>query len=168
MYSKYAPIIPYVSIGNILLGANIDETIATLRQDKQVMLYDVSDYQSDSYQVRYRVNNELLIIANPVNRIICILCALEDYQGVLLNGIKLGMTIPEIMGIDNTLIKVEPDDDFVSFENGYFIEHELFDFSDELTTPVTEITLILKDFFPTYTEKDYDNSRLFYSGQWGN
>lgn len=163
MYSKYAPIIPYVSIGNIMLGANIDETVEILQQDRNVML---SDYKSDSYQVRYKINNELLIIANPVNRKICILAALEDYQGGLLNGIKLGMTIPEIMSIDNTLVKVEPDDDFVSFENGYFIEHELFDFSDELTTPVTEITLILKDFFPTYTEKYYDNSRLFYSGKW--
>ena len=75
------------------------------------------------------------------------------------------MTIPEIMKIDSTLIKIEPDNDFISFENGYFIEHELFDFSDELTTPVTEITVILKQFFPTYTD-EYDNSELYRSGQW--
>ena len=161
MYSKYAPIIPYVSMGNILLGDNIDETVEMLKQQQLPIQCKITPYD----EVRCTIGNEMLIIANSINRKIGMLCALEEYQGMLLNKIRLGMTIPEIMKIDSTLIKIEPDNDFISFENGYFIEHELFDFSDELTTPVTEITVILKQFSPTYTD-EYDNSELYRSGQW--
>lgn len=161
MYSKYAPIIPYVSMGNILLGNNIDETVEMLKQQQLPIQCKTTPYA----EVRCRIGNEMLIIANEKNRKIGMLCALEEYQGMLLKKIRLGMTIPEIMRIDSTLIKIKPDDDFVSFKNGYFIEHELFDFSDELTTPVTQITIVLKEFFPTYID-EYGNSKLYSSGQW--
>ena len=162
MYNKYAPLIPYVGMGNVLLGGNIDETIEMLKQQQLPIQCKTTPYS----EVRCTIGNEMVIIANSINRKIGMLCALEEYGGMLLNKIRLGMTIPEIMKIDSTLIKTEPDDDFVSFKNGYFIEHELFDFSDEMTTPVTGITIILKEVFPTYSTEEYNNSAVFYSGQW--
>ena len=164
MYCKYAPIIPYIGMGNVLLGDSIDRVIDILKNQKLSIYIETTPYGEE----RCTIDNEMLIVANSVNRKICMMCALEEYQGILLKKIHIGMTIPEIMEVDKSLIKVEPDDDYVSFENGYFIEHELFDFSNEFTTPVTEITIMLKCFFPTYKndKEEFENSEIYRSGRW--
>ena len=169
MFSQFEPIIPYVSMGNIKLGSNIDEVISELKKSNLQICYR---NEGGGYKEFYDIEQYMTIGFLTKNRKIDTLYSNIDYKGGINNQIYVGMTLEEVKQKDSSLVFIDGDDEYVSINNGYIIRLE-----DNGWIDLNVIEITLKDFFPSVIvnsnnkiEYDYKKNNIkqsiWESGDW--
>ena len=108
-----APIIPWIGLGNIKLYETIKNIKPLIAQE------NVKGFLYDKFLIRYELEDEVYLFFNLLNGKLFKLTALKKYKGMLLNQIKIGMNIRE-------LLKIEPSFEYEDFEEVYVSPKGIF------------------------------------------
>jgi len=113
MIDMNAPIIPWIGLGNIKLYETIKNIKPLIAQE------NVKGFLYDKFLIRYELEDEVYLFFNLLNGKLFKLTALKNYKGMLLNQIKIGMNIRE-------LLKIEPSFEYEDFEEVYVSPKGIF------------------------------------------
>ncbi len=170
MFSEYAPIVPYTSMGNIALGSDINEVLAELKKDG--IEYTETYIPPGETHRRFGIGKYMTILSNKINNKIYLLVTDSEYKGGVMNKVFVGMGFEDIMKADESFMEIVPDDDYVSLDYGYIVRYE-----DNFWNDVWEIEITQKEFCGIYTPFEnrkvkcdlddfYQKYDLLESGNW--
>ena len=127
-----APIIPWVGLGNIKLYDNIKNLRIIIAQD------DIKGLLYDKFLVRYELKDKIYLFFNLLNGKLFKITALKNYEGTVLNQIKIGMSSKELLKMDSSF---EYDD----FEEVYDSKKGVFIETDPETDEIRWISVFIKE-----------------------
>ncbi|CAM4202956.1 hypothetical protein [Paenibacillus typhae] len=153
-----APIKPKLSIGGINLRSHIREyydIIPTFSWVDKATLGDCSVYIFGSFHVRYEMRNTLYLFFNILNGKLYKITALANYQGLLLDKIKVGMNIVDLLELQPNLVYDEFEEVY-SYE-GLAIETNEIGMIESISVYVEELDTL---------DSDVELRRQFEKGNW--
>ncbi|MDE7293849.1 MAG: hypothetical protein K2N72_05435 [Oscillospiraceae bacterium] len=139
MFSEYAPIVPYTSMGNIALGSDINEVLAELEKDgvEYTEIYMPPGVSKTSR--KFEIGKFVSIHSNTINNKIFLLCTGPEYKGGVMDKVFVGMGFEDIMKADDSFMEIVPDDDHVSLDYGYIVRYEDNDWDNVCEIEITQI-----------------------------
>lgn len=154
VFSITAPIIPYVSMGNIKLGSNIDDVVSELKKNNLKICHRNGGGQLKEF---YDIEQFMTIGFMTKNRKIDSLYSNVNYKGGINNQIYVGMTLEEVKDTDSSLVYMDSDDEYLSLNNGYIIRLE-----DNGWIDLNVIEITLEMFFPSVVVKSDRTAKYNY------
>ncbi len=132
MIDLSAPIIPFESMGGIKLYQTIKDLKPILEQRnvKEAFVY--------KFVVSYEIENQISLWFNLLNGKLYKIIALKDYTGVLLDKIRIGMHINEVLEIEPSFVYEDFEEVYVS-DKGIYIE------TDPETNNVLWVSVFVKE-----------------------
>ena len=138
-----APIVPWVGLGNIKLYESIKSLRDLIDQE------GVKEFLYSRFLVRYEIPGKIYLFFNLLNGKLFKLTALKDYEGVVLDRIKIGMTSEE-------LLRIDPSFEYDDFEEVYVSKKGVFIVTDAETEEIMWISVFIKELeTPEFEEAEW-------------
>ncbi|WP_099190494.1 hypothetical protein [Tepidibacter mesophilus] len=155
----YAPIIPGRGLGGVELRTHLNEYYDVLNNfDWRNKKNWIPECMS-SFHVGYKKENICIMIFDILNGKLMKMTALKDYEGILLDKIKIGMSLEEALEKEENLIYDDEEECYkIQGVNGVIIEPDAYyKYIESITIYISEL-----DEF----QNDFAKSEEIYKGKW--